>query len=75
MISMGFGKQKTGFFNNKQEGRMTLRTLIFFILVPIYSAYLLGKTLVEYYKKRSYTKYLIQFICFVVIFLAGVLMK
>ena len=54
---------------------MTLHTLLFYILCPICAAVLLGKTLVEYYKKRSYTKYLIQFICFAVMMLAGVLMK
>ena len=34
-----------------------------------------GKTLLAYHKKRSYTRYLIQFICFAVAVLVGVLMK
>ena len=54
---------------------MTLHTLLFYIFCPICAAVLLGKTLVEYHKKRSYTRYLIQFICFAVAILAGVLMK
>lgn len=54
---------------------MTLHTLLFFILCPICAAVLLGKALVNYYKKQSYTKYLIQFICFVVFALVGVLTK
>jgi hypothetical protein len=54
---------------------MTLHTILFFILAPICAAVLLGKTLVEYHKKKSYTRYLIQFICFVVFILVGVLMK
>jgi hypothetical protein len=39
------------------------------------AAVILGKTLLAYYKKQSYTKYLIQFICFVVMILVGVLLK
>ena len=54
---------------------MTLHTILFYILAPICAAVLLGKTLLAYHKKRSYTKYLIQFICFAVIVLVGVLMK
>ena len=54
---------------------MTLHTLLFFILAPIMAAVLLGKTLVNYYKKQSYTRYLIQFIVFAVFFLVGVLTK
>jgi amino acid permease len=52
---------------------MTLHTLLFYILGPICAAVLLGKTLVEYYKKRNFTKYLIQFICFAALVLVGVL--
>jgi amino acid permease len=52
---------------------MTLHTLLFFILAPIMAAVLLGKTLLAYHKKQSYTKYLIQFICFVIFVLVGVL--
>jgi hypothetical protein len=64
-----------GRFNQKENGSMTLHTILFFILAPICAAVLLGKTLVEYHKKKSYTRYLIQFICFVVFILVGVLMK
>lgn len=51
---------------------MTLHTILFYILAPICAAVLLGKTLVAYHKKR---KYLIQFICFAVMVLVGVLLK
>ena len=54
---------------------MTLHTILFYILGPICAAVLLGKTLLAYHKKRSYTRYLIQFICFVIFLLVGVLMK
>jgi len=54
---------------------MTLHTLLFFILGPICAAVLLGKTLVYYHKKLSYTRYLIQFICFAIFALLGVLTK
>lgn len=54
---------------------MTVHTLLFYILGPICAAVLLGKTLVNYHKKQSYTRYLIQFIVFAVIVLAGVLIK
>jgi len=54
---------------------MTLHTILFYILAPICAAVLLGKTLVDYHKKRSYTRHLIQFICFVVAILVGVLIK
>jgi len=54
---------------------MTLHILLFYILCPICAAVLLGKTLVNYHKKQSYTKYLIQFIVFVVVVLVGVLLN
>jgi hypothetical protein len=54
---------------------MTVHTLLFYILCPICAAVLLGKTLVNYHKKQSYTRYLIQFIVFAVIVLVGVLIK
>jgi len=52
---------------------MTLHTILFFILAPICAAVLLGKTLVDYNKKRSYTRHLIQFIIFIVMILVGIL--
>ena len=52
-----------------------IHTLLFFILAPIMAAVTLGKTLLAYHKKQSYTNYLIQFICFAVMILVGVLLK
>jgi hypothetical protein len=82
LIAIFFDKNPLGITNSgfkqlffRTEVLMTLHTILFYILSPICAAVLLGKTLVEFHKKRRYTKYLIQFICFIVFILVGVLMK